>query len=423
MTVLGDYELLLPIASGGMATVHVARKASVAGFERLVVIKRVHPHLLARPETYDLILDEARVASAIRHPNVVPVLDVIEVAGELLLVQEYVESVALSTLLEAARQRGQRLPAGVLVRVLLDVLLGLQAAHEARDVQGEPLHVVHRDVSPQNILLAQGGSARLIDFGIAKAAHRLATTESGNIRGKLPYISPEQVNGLALDGRADVFSSAVVLYEALTGELLFKGNDQADTLMKILVASVAPPSAKNPALPAELDAVVLQALARDREERFQSAQSFHDALAAAVPAASVAEVASVVDEFCREDLEHRRQALKVRFSAPPAPRPAAARPSARSPLLFAGLAAALIVAGTVALALSSRAEPQPAAPASAAPVVATAVQAPPPLLAATSAVAPPPAVTSASAPLPRRTAAPRKTNASGLHPNPYATKP
>ncbi|MGH7298775.1 MAG: serine/threonine-protein kinase, partial [Polyangiaceae bacterium] len=189
---LGNYEALLQLATGGMATVYVARQIGAAGFERLVVVKRVHPHLLSNREFYDMFRDEARVAAMLHHPNVVPVTDVVEADGELFLVMEYIDSVALSTLEKAAADLGQRLPPAAAVRVMIDALSGLHAAHEAHDMRGNRLEIVHRDVSPQNIVVGIDGSSRIIDFGVAKARHRLTETKSGSLKGKYGYMSPEQ---------------------------------------------------------------------------------------------------------------------------------------------------------------------------------------------------------------------------------------
>lgn len=176
---LGNYEPLMELANGGMARVYAARQIGAAGFERLVVIKRVHQHLLTSREFRDMFRDEARVASLIHHPNVVPVIDVVEWEGELLLVMEYVDSSALATFLKVVNRAEVRIPPAVAVRIITDTLGGLHAAHEVVDMRGVRLELVHRDVSPQNILVAADGSSRLIDFGVAKARHRITQTRSG----------------------------------------------------------------------------------------------------------------------------------------------------------------------------------------------------------------------------------------------------
>jgi serine/threonine-protein kinase len=307
---LGNYEPLLQLATGGMAAVYVAWQIGAAGFERLVVVKRVHPHLLSNREFYDMFRDEARVAAMLHHPNVVPVTDVVEADGELFLVMEYVDSVALSTLLKAAHDLGARLAPQAVARVLADSLAGLHAAHEALDMRGQRLEIVHRDFSPQNVVVGADGSSRLIDFGVAKARHRLTETRSGSLKGKYGYMSPEQAKAQPVDRRADLFSAGVVLWESLAGARLFRGENELDTIRRIAEAPIPAPSSIAPAVPRELDAVVQRALARDREERFQSAHEFVEALEAACPPAPAREMAAIVKAYCGDRLDARRETLQ-----------------------------------------------------------------------------------------------------------------
>jgi eukaryotic-like serine/threonine-protein kinase len=307
---LGNYEPLLQLATGGMATVYVARQVGAAGFERLVVVKRVHPHLLTNREFYDMFRDEARVAAMLHHPNVVPVIDVVEAEGELFLVMEYVESAALSTLMKAASDLEQRLQPAVVVRILVDTLSGLHAAHDAIDMRGNKLELVHRDVSPQNVIVGTDGSSRLIDFGVAKARHRLTETKSGSLKGKYGYMSPEQARAHPLDRRADLFSAGIVLWEALTGKRLFRGETEFDTIRRIAEAPIQAPSEVVPSLPKTLDAVVLKALAREPEGRYQTAAEFVEALEGAFFPAPARDAASVVKAYCGERIESRRTTLE-----------------------------------------------------------------------------------------------------------------
>ncbi|MFO0671217.1 MAG: protein kinase [Polyangiaceae bacterium] len=306
---VGNYELLLELAAGGMATVHVARQVASAGCERLVVITRVHAHLVKDRAFTDMFRDEARVCSTIRHPNVVAVTDVVETGGELLLVLEYVESLSMSALADLARSSGSPLAPSVVSRILCDALAGLHAAHEASDLRGNALHIIHRDVSPQNIIVGLDGTSRLIDFGIAKAASRATTTTSGILKGKLRYMSPEQVRQKPLDRRADVFAAGVVLYEALTGQPPFPGDDAGDIAMSILLGE--PPSVTSivPSLPAAIDAVIEKALAGDRDDRYATAADLAQALEAAIPPAPVREVASVVEALGARVFSRRRADL------------------------------------------------------------------------------------------------------------------
>jgi eukaryotic-like serine/threonine-protein kinase len=308
---LGNYEPLLELAAGGMATVYVARQLGAAGFERLVVIKRVHRHHLGNRDFYRMFLDEARVASLVRHPNVVPVIDTVEQEGELFLVMEYVESTALSTLLRTTAQEGDRLPPGVAARIIADTLAGLHAAHEATDMRGQRLEIVHRDVSPQNIVVGIDGTSRLIDFGVAKAAHRLSETRSGSLKGKLAYMSPEQAMGRDVDRRVDIFAAGVALHEALTGRRLFQGENDFDTMRRITEMPVPDPSSIAPGVSRALDYVVQHALVRNPEGRFQTAAQFLDALEAAIPLAPPREVGAYLQMKCTDRLEDRRTRLKA----------------------------------------------------------------------------------------------------------------
>ena len=307
---LGNYEPVLQLATGGMATVFVARQIGAAGFERLVVVKRVHRHLLSNHEFYDMFRDEARVASLVRHPNVVPVIDVVEADGELFLVQEYVESSALSTFCRAANDSGEPLAPAVVVRIIADTLAGLHAAHEAVDMRGNHLEVVHRDVSPQNIVVGVDGGSRLIDFGVAKARHRITETKSGSLKGKYGYMSPEQTKALPLDRRADLFSAGVVLHEALTGKRLFQGENEYDTLRRIVEGPIASPSSMGAQISPALDAVVAKSLERDREKRFQTAAEFLEALEHALRPAPPREVSAALEVHCGARLAERREALR-----------------------------------------------------------------------------------------------------------------
>jgi serine/threonine protein kinase len=306
---LGVYEPLLQLATGGMATVYVARQIGAAGFERLVVVKRVHPHLLSNREFYDMFRDEARLAAMLHHPNVVAVTDVVESDGELFLVMEYVDSVAVSTLLKTAADKRERLPPAVVVRILLDALSGLHAAHEAVDMRGNRLEIVHRDVSPQNVIVGSDGSSRLIDFGVAKARHRLTETKSGSLKGKYGYMSPEQAKAQPIDRRADLFSAGVVLWETLTGSRLFRGENEFDTIRRITEEPVPAPSTIAPTVPRGVDAVVLKALARDRAARFQTAADFIEALEAACLPAPSRDVGAAVRRLCGDRLDSRRSTL------------------------------------------------------------------------------------------------------------------
>jgi eukaryotic-like serine/threonine-protein kinase len=367
---VGSYEPLIELASGGMGIVYVARKVGDAGFERLVVLKRVHRHLLVDPSFRKMLRDEARVLSLVHDAHVASVLDVVESEGELSLILEYVESLSLAALLSSARARGERLPMRIAVRIVSDALAGLHAAHAAVDAEGVPLELIHRDVSPQNIIVGLDGTSRLIDFGIAKAttpitdSRETEPTKSGVLKGKLRYMSPEQVRQAPLDRRSDVFSAGVVLYEALTGEKLFKSDDEGDLLLNLLLGDVKSPTAWVPDLPLELEAVVPRALARDREDRFATAGDFAEALDRVAPLAPTREVARYVEEHGMETLATRRDRIRAAARAVPTPSvpPPATRsepprdlpPPRRSVGVTAGALALLALAGGVGVDLVAR---------------------------------------------------------------------
>jgi eukaryotic-like serine/threonine-protein kinase len=290
---LGRYSLFAKLASGGMATVYLGRLNGEVGFGRIVAIKRLHPHLASEPDFVSMFLDEAHLAARVRHPNVVPTLDVVTTDHELFLVMEYVRGESLGSLLRTANHAGESIPIPIVASALMGVLNGLHAAHEAEDEHGAPLEIVHRDVSPQNVFLGADGVTRVLDFGVAKAATRLQTTHEGQLKGKLSYMPPEQVHGVA-SRRTDIYSAGVVLWEALACRRLYTGDTDAQILAKVMEAAVKPPSRYNQAVPAELDRVVMKALARDPGDRYRTAQEMAEEIDAAVRPASSVKVAEWV---------------------------------------------------------------------------------------------------------------------------------
>jgi uncharacterized membrane protein YozB (DUF420 family) len=312
---LGGHDLLLELASGGMATVYVALRAGETDPSRLVVLKRVRRHLLTSRALFDMVRDEARVGALVRHPNVIAVDDVLDASGELVLVQRYVESAPLSALVEAAAARGERLPPAVAVRVVADLLDGLAAAHDATDASGRRLDLVHRDVTPDNVLVGASGTAYLIDFGIAKAARRLTRTTAGAMKGKLPYMAPEQLRQQEVDHRADLFSVAVVLHEALSGERLFRARDDGDVLLAVLIAEIPRLAGRVAGVPPALDAVLERALERSPDDRYPGAMELRTALVRAVAPAEPDEVARLVERLAGDVLARRRAEIAARLSA------------------------------------------------------------------------------------------------------------
>ena len=303
-TVVGRYSIHAEIAHGGMATVHVGRLMGPVGFSRTVAVKRLHAQFAKDPEFVAMFMDEARLAARIRHPNVVSIIDVVAEQGELLLVMDYIQGESLSRLLRGVRRQGPGLAPPIAGKIITEVLGGLHAAHEARNERGNPLGIVHRDVSPQNILVGVDGVSHLIDFGVAKAVGRVQSTRDGQIKGKLAYMAPEQIRGGVVDRRTDVYAISAVLWEALVGQRLFKG-DEANLMYAVLTVPIAPPSSINPKIPEALDAVVRKGLQKKPENRYATALEMADALEAAVTPASSREVARWMRGLAAEALNGR----------------------------------------------------------------------------------------------------------------------
>jgi serine/threonine protein kinase len=314
---IGRYTLFGEIASGGMATVHYGRLLGPAGFARTVAIKRLHAQFARDPEFAAMFLDEARLAARIRHPNVVQTLDVVALEGELFLVMDYVQGESLSRLARASIAKGgtsggvarERIPLEVVSGILCGVLHGLHAAHEAKAESGEPLGIVHRDVSPQNVLVGADGVPRVLDFGVAKAAGRGVTTQEGQVKGKFAYMSPEQVRAGQVDRRTDVYASGVVLWEALTLRRLFAADNEAQLVHLVVAGKVTPPSAIVPDLPKALEDLTMRALSTDPAKRFPDAKEMALALEAAVPVASPMRVAAWVEGLAGEVLAERAKSV------------------------------------------------------------------------------------------------------------------
>ncbi len=349
---LDRYELIGEIATGGMATVYLARRGGAGGFQRFVAIKRLHPHLQNEPEFVEMFLDEARLAALIHHPNVVPILEVGENEAGYYLVMEYVEGDTLSRIVARTMSMGQLPPRHVAIRILLDAIAGLHAAHELRDDRGQLLGLVHRDVSPQNVLIGVDGTARITDFGVARASSRLTSTAHGKLKGKLAYMAPEQTRGDELDRRTDLFAMGIILWEVLCGRRLFKADSEAATLQRILVEPIRRPSDVVSTIPKPFDDVVLRALDRDPEKRFQTAADLGDALENAakeaarqnvtdVGLASPREVASFVQAVLGQEIGAQRESVRAWLAqsdsgqpvviqssppVPPAPPPPAQNP-------------------------------------------------------------------------------------------------
>jgi serine/threonine protein kinase len=288
-----------------MASVFYARLLGPSGFARTVAVKRPHPQLAREHDFAMMFIDEARVASRVRHPNVVSTLDVIETPSELALVMDYVHGESLSKLSAAARKGGERVPLAIAAAILIDSLHGLHAAHEAKDEQGHPLGIVHRDVSPQNVLVGADGITRIVDFGIAKAAGRLLTTRDGAVKGKYAYMAPEQIRGEALSRQTDIYAASILLWELLTGEGLFRGGSEAEEIYKCMEGVVEAPSRRDPSIPAAFDAIVLRGLARNPAERYPTARDMAADVERASPAVRPSEIGAWVQRLAGDALAAR----------------------------------------------------------------------------------------------------------------------
>jgi eukaryotic-like serine/threonine-protein kinase len=331
--VVGRYAIYDAIASGGMATVHLGRLIGTAGFLRTVAVKRLHPQYAKEKDFTAMFLDEARLAARVQHPNVVPTLDVVMDGSELLLVMEYVRGVSLSQLVRAARDSGLRLPPKVVVAIVSGALHGLHAAHEATDERGDPLDLVHRDVSPQNVLVGVDGVSRVLDFGIAKAAGRVHSTKEGEIKGKLLYMPPEQLAAEKLTRAVDIYAGGIVLFEALTNMRMFAGEQEHAAITRIVKNQLRLPSSIDPEL-VVFDALVSKAAAGEPSHRFATAEAFARALEQVMTPASSAEVGEWVKQLGAELLDERAKMVahversSTRSKPPPGSSPGMQSPAA-----------------------------------------------------------------------------------------------
>jgi eukaryotic-like serine/threonine-protein kinase len=280
------YELFDLIGTGGMATVHIGRLRGASGFSRTVAIKRLHPQFARDGEFAEMFLDEARVASRIRHPNVVATLDVLKTDSDIILVMEYIDGLPLSSLAKDVMSKGEPFPIAMASAIISGALSGLHAAHIAESDEGTPLNLVHRDVSPENIMLGTDGVSRVLDFGIAKAQGRSHETKEGVVKGKLAYMAPEQLHGEAVSARSDLFSTSALLWELVTGKRLFKRDTDVETLKRVLFETIESPTVHRPDLPAALEAVIMKGLARKPDERHASALVMQQELEEAAPPAT-----------------------------------------------------------------------------------------------------------------------------------------
>ena len=374
---LGRYALFDAIASGGMATVHIARMVGPVGFARIVAIKRLHAHLANDPEFRSMFVDEARLVARISHPHVVPTLDVVAEDGELFLVMEYVAGESLARLLLRGNGRRAAVPPAIASAIMAGVLHGLHAAHEAKNERGESLKLVHRDVSPENILVGADGASRVLDFGVAKAIGRLQTTRDGRVKGKLGYMAPEQMRGKGATRQSDVYAAAVVLWEMLTGRRLFASSEDGEIVEQVLVGLVDPPSKWAPDVSEALDELVMRGLDLAPDRRFATAREMAFALERCAPPALASDVSAWVEAAASDPLaaraaqvaaaeahevEDEPAAVDAHGTSPP-PAPPTRRRSSRAAVIVA-LAIAAATGAAAFIARSDRHEPTAPPPSS-----------------------------------------------------------
>jgi eukaryotic-like serine/threonine-protein kinase len=267
----GSYKLVEQIGIGGMAEVFLARHTGVEGFEKDLVIKRIRPHLSAVPSFVSMFLGEAKLAAQLSHPNIVQIYDLGKIGDSYFIAMEYVAGRDMSAILPKTKQQGIRFPVEYALKIGSNVCESLYYAHNKTDAFGSPLHIVHRDVSPENVRVAWTGAVKILDFGIAKAATQLHETKTGEIKGKLCYMSPEQVLGKNIDNRSDIFSLGVVLYECLTGLKMFSGDNDLAIMNNIIEGKIYPPSYFREDVPEEVETIIMRALEKDRQKRYQNA--------------------------------------------------------------------------------------------------------------------------------------------------------
>ena len=305
----GKYQLLRKLAVGGMAEVFLARQRGIAGFEKLLVVKRILPEIAADPEFVTMFLDEARLAASMTHPNLVQIYDLGEVGDSYFLAMEYVPGPDLLTILRAHGKRGQRMPYEISARILANVAEALSYAHNHKDARGTPLRLIHRDVTPSNVLVSYDGTTKLVDFGIAKA-ETSAKTSDGRVKGKTRYLAPEQLTQDPLDARVDIWALGICLYEAMTGTRPIRGDNDLALMKSILESEIVPPREVDPELPPALDAIIMSCLQRDPSLRMPNADQLRRQLEAHLKTSEVASSPHDVGTYLKSFFSTEHQDLE-----------------------------------------------------------------------------------------------------------------
>jgi TonB family protein len=343
-TPFGQYELIEPIATGGMAEVYRARMRGVEGFQKIVAIKRILPHLTDNDEFVTMFIDEAKLAAQLQHPNIIHIYDLGKIERSYYIAMEYIDGKDLRSILRMLEEKHTHLPVGLALFIGSRLAAALDYAHRKKDLQGKAMALVHRDVSPQNVLISFDGDIKLCDFGIAKAASKASHTRAGALKGKLQYMSPEQAWGKDIDHRSDIFSLGLVLYEMLTGRKGFAGDSELSILEQVRAPKLVPPREIDPAIPPEVERVVMKALKEDCEQRYQTAAEFASALGNILQVIRPAPGAFELGSFLTDLVGRERQVSAVTAPAarpaivpPPPVEPAKPAPAPRIPLMEAAL--------------------------------------------------------------------------------------
>jgi len=386
-TRIGRFKVLRYVATGGMADIYLVRATGIAGFEKTLVLKRIRPDHASEPQFIEMFLDEARLAATLDHPNIVHVHDIGEADGSYFFTMEYVHGESVLEIQRAVRRKAQPLGLPAALAIVGGAAAGLHFAHDKKR-GGQPLGIVHRDVSPSNVLVTFDGGVKVVDFGIAKAAARLTETSAGTVKGKYGYMSPEQCRGGAIDRRSDIFELGILLFEVTTGHVLFPGDNEFEVVHKVCNEPLPRPSSLVAGYPAALEAIVLRALERDPDKRFATARELEQALAGfardeklSVSAVTLADTMRAVfgADVIDRDLEGREVSSVRRAPVPDEVETVAGRPRARRrPWLPIAIASGLVAAGGFAwfagreseTASSHRADPSAAHPETAHPEAA-----------------------------------------------------
>ncbi len=338
----GRYALQRRLAVGGMAEIFVAEVPGIAGFSKKIVLKLILPELAKDPEFVAMFVNEAKLASEMTHPNIAQVLELGEVEGRYYIAMEYVSGIDLASLIRDAAAAGETVPLDIAVRIVVDILSGLHFAHELKAPDGTALNIVHRDVSPHNVLVARDGGVKVTDFGIAKASNSSSRTRSGIVKGKLAYMAPEHAFAKPLDRRADLFAAALIFYEMATGKRVYSAEDDLALIHMAREGSIPPLYQVVPAVPLQVSEIISQALAPNPEDRFEDCETFASALSAvSEKVAATSEVGAYVRSFVHDEPTGEDRLLSVTFSGPTRVRRRKKR------LVTMAIAASLLVVGLV----------------------------------------------------------------------------